>query len=91
MLTIYLLTAFALSATSAVAIEQRRYSRSHGDGRISISVHPKFINMKKGESIAVKCRAKGGVNIENRPFVTFYVSTRTYSTSRMIRNSFPID
>ena len=77
MLTVYFLVSCVLSATYAVAVEHpiRRYSRSHDAERSpKLMVKPEFIEMRRGETVKVRCRARGGRNIDDLPFITFYVS-----------------
>ncbi len=85
----YVLVSCVLSATYALAVEHpppavRRYSRSHGDaaaggagvGSLRLSVKPEFTEMRRGDTVTVRCRARGtGVKVEETPFITFYVSS----------------
>ena len=80
MLTIYFLVSCVLSATYAVAVEHpvRRYSRSHDGGRgsLRLTVKPEYTEMRRGDTVPIRCRARGtGDKMEETPLITFYVST----------------
>lgn len=74
MLATYVLAAAILSATYAAAIEQYRQTSSKPNFYVRIPGKNLF-NFHKGQTLKVRCKAKGGHDIDDIPMISFYVSS----------------
>ena len=78
MIPIYLVTSLVLSATYATAVESgsRRGAslRANGVTQLHVAARPRVINFYRGQTIEIRCRSKGGYEVGDYPFLSFYVS-----------------
>lgn len=51
----------------------RRSLRIRND-RLQVSVDLAKVTISPGRSVTVRCRAKGGIQVDDQPYVSFYVS-----------------
>ncbi|KAK2147926.1 hypothetical protein LSH36_528g01016 [Paralvinella palmiformis] len=73
-----------LTITCGSAVEPpRRFSRSHRFAPLKVSVHPERVEMRLGDVIKVKCRARGGIKVEDMPFINFYRKLGPYTVLPM--------
>ena len=88
MLSLYVFAGCVFAATYATAIEYRSRAKTH-DPQFNVHVRPKFVEIHKGDSLTIKCRAKGGYKLSDIPMISFYVSVYNYMATCFFCNTHP--
>ena len=79
-LLLVLLTLCTVSLSSPLTHRKSRVKRSYGsDTDLAVDVVTEWVDLKAAMSASFRCRAKGGVDVERQPYVSFYVGSTIFT------------